>query len=88
VVVRFTVRGTHRGTFLGAEGTGRAVELTGIAVHRVVDRQIAETWVNWDTSASHSRSLWFCFRSRPWAIGKRRRAASNLGVHTDGTHPA
>jgi steroid delta-isomerase-like uncharacterized protein len=49
VVVRFTARGTHRGTFLGAKGTGRAVEMTGIAVHRVADRQIAETWVSWDT---------------------------------------
>ena len=49
VVVRFTARGTHRGTFLGAEGTGRAVELTGIAVHRVADAQIAETWASWDT---------------------------------------
>jgi steroid delta-isomerase-like uncharacterized protein len=49
VVVRLTARGTHRGTYLGAEGTGRAVETTGFAVHRVVDRQITETWVSWDT---------------------------------------
>jgi steroid delta-isomerase-like uncharacterized protein len=49
VVVRFTARGTHRGTFLGAEGTGRAVEMTGIAVHRIAYRQIAETWASWDT---------------------------------------
>jgi steroid delta-isomerase-like uncharacterized protein len=48
VAVRFTARGTHRGTWLGAEGTGRVVALTGIAVHRIVDGQIGETWVSWD----------------------------------------
>jgi len=49
VVVRFTARGTHRGMFLGAEGTGVAVTVTGVAVHRIADAQIAETWLNWDT---------------------------------------
>jgi steroid delta-isomerase-like uncharacterized protein len=49
VAVRFTARGTHRGTFLGAAGTDRMVEMTGIAVHRVADGQITETWVNWDS---------------------------------------
>jgi steroid delta-isomerase-like uncharacterized protein len=48
VVVRFTARGTHRGTWWGAEGTGRVVATTGIAVHRVVDGRIAETWVSRD----------------------------------------
>jgi steroid delta-isomerase-like uncharacterized protein len=49
VAVRFTVRGTHRGTFLGAEATGRAVTATGFAVHRLDAGQVAETWVGWDT---------------------------------------
>jgi steroid delta-isomerase-like uncharacterized protein len=49
VAVRITARGTHRGTFLGVEGTGRAVKLTGVAVHRVAHREIAETWIEWDT---------------------------------------
>jgi steroid delta-isomerase-like uncharacterized protein len=49
VAVRITARGTHRGTFLGVEGTGRVVELTGVAVHRIADGQIAETWIWWDT---------------------------------------
>jgi steroid delta-isomerase-like uncharacterized protein len=48
VAVRFTVRGTHRGPFLGAEGTGRAVTVTGVAVHRLAAGQIAETWLSWD----------------------------------------
>lgn len=49
VAVRFTLRGTHRGPFLGAEGTGEAVEVAGVAVHRIADDQIAETWLSWDT---------------------------------------
>jgi steroid delta-isomerase-like uncharacterized protein len=49
VAVRLTARGTHRGTFLGVEGTNRAVGLTGVAVHRIADGQIAETWIWWDT---------------------------------------
>jgi steroid delta-isomerase-like uncharacterized protein len=49
VVVRVTARGTHRGTWLGAAGTERVVALTGIAVYRIVDGQIVETWVSWDT---------------------------------------
>ena len=48
VAVRFTFRGTHRGPFLGAEGTGEAVAVTGVAVHRIADDQIAETWLSWD----------------------------------------
>jgi hypothetical protein len=34
---------------LGAEGTEREVALTVVAILSVVDRQIAETWVGWDT---------------------------------------
>jgi steroid delta-isomerase-like uncharacterized protein len=49
VAVRFTARGTHRGTILGAEGSEHVVAVSGVAIHRVVDRQIAETWVSWDT---------------------------------------
>ena len=49
IAVRFTLRGTHRGRFLGAEGTDRAVEVAGVAVHRIADDQIAATWLSWDT---------------------------------------
>jgi steroid delta-isomerase-like uncharacterized protein len=49
VAVRITARGTHRGAILGAEATERAVTVTGVAILRVVDRQIAETWISWDT---------------------------------------
>ena len=49
VAVRFTLRGTHRGEVLGADGTDRAIAVTGAAVFRLAHRMIAETWVAWDT---------------------------------------
>jgi steroid delta-isomerase-like uncharacterized protein len=49
VIVRFTARGTQHGPFLGTAGTGRPVEVTGVAIHRLVDGRIGETWVWWDT---------------------------------------
>jgi steroid delta-isomerase-like uncharacterized protein len=48
VLVRFTARGTHLGPILGANGHGEEVTVTGTAVYRMADRQIAETWVTWD----------------------------------------
>lgn len=40
VAVRWTVRGIHRGDFLGVPPTGRAVRLRGIAIYRVVAGRI------------------------------------------------
>ena len=48
VVARATVRGTHQGEFSGIAPTGRAVEATAIAIYRVRDGRIAESWVEAD----------------------------------------
>ncbi len=48
VVFRGTETGTHEGEFVGHEPTGETFEITGLAMHRVRDGQIAETWANWD----------------------------------------
>jgi steroid delta-isomerase-like uncharacterized protein len=48
VVFRGTETGTHEGEFVGHEPTGETFEMTGLAMHRVRDGQIAETWANWD----------------------------------------
>ena len=45
VVRRFSLRGTHRGTFLGVPASGQAVVLRGIAIDRVARGQLAESWV-------------------------------------------
>ncbi len=42
VATRLTARGTQRGAWLGTAPTGRALELTGINLNRVVDGRIVE----------------------------------------------
>jgi steroid delta-isomerase-like uncharacterized protein len=44
VVSRNSVRGTHRGEYLGIPSTGRSVTYNEIFVFRFVDGRIAETW--------------------------------------------
>ena len=48
VVVRYTARGTHSGTFEGVEPTGHQVEWTGIVIYRIADDEIAEVWLETD----------------------------------------
>ena len=49
VVYRGTIRGTHRGAFMGIAPTGKHVTFTGIAIFRVEEGKIAELWQNLDT---------------------------------------
>ncbi len=42
VATRITARGTHLGRWLGMEPTGKAVEITGVNIDRVVDGRIVE----------------------------------------------
>jgi steroid delta-isomerase-like uncharacterized protein len=44
VAWRFTVRATHIGSFRGIPPTGKPVTLTGIAMTRMRDGQMAENW--------------------------------------------
>jgi steroid delta-isomerase-like uncharacterized protein len=44
VVTRFRSSGTHRGEFAGIPATGRRVEISEVAIYRLVDGQIAEQW--------------------------------------------
>lgn len=48
VAVREVNRGTHTGTLLGIEPTGRQIEFTGINIYRIEDGQVAETWQHID----------------------------------------
>ncbi len=45
VAVRFTVRGTHVGEYLGIPATGRNVDFTGMVQYRLKNGKIAETWL-------------------------------------------
>ncbi|MBV0902257.1 ester cyclase [Haloarcula salina] len=49
VAMRVTLRGTHRGEFMGAEATGKAVEVQNMVFTRIEDGLIAERWVQPDT---------------------------------------
>lgn len=49
VVTRWTFSGTHQGTFIGIEATGRELRSSGISIYRIVDQKIAEEWAEWDT---------------------------------------
>ena len=44
VMTRWTAHGTHQGELQGLPATGKSSTVTGIAVDRIVDRKIAETW--------------------------------------------
>jgi steroid delta-isomerase-like uncharacterized protein len=44
VVARVTVRGTHRGEFLGYPPTNRPIQWTAIHLWRIADGRLAERW--------------------------------------------
>jgi steroid delta-isomerase-like uncharacterized protein len=48
VCSRATTRGTHQGEIFGIPATGRVVTMTGLTVVRIVEGQIAESWVKND----------------------------------------
>jgi len=48
VMTRMTVRATFLGECLGFQPTGKMVEVSGIAVHRVAGGQLVEHWAHMD----------------------------------------
>ena len=48
VVTRWNATAIHQGEFAGVPATGKPVTITAINIHRVVDGQIQEGWLNWD----------------------------------------
>ena len=44
VVVRYTVRATHKRAFMNIPASGRPVVYTGIAIFRIADGKIVEQW--------------------------------------------
>ncbi len=47
VTIRWTMRGTRSGTFLGQPPTGEAVELSAIVIFRIADGKLVERWAGW-----------------------------------------
>src|SRR5579872_5975548 len=48
VVERWTMRGTHRGEFMGVSPTNRQVTVGGIDIYRYKDGKRVETWSQFD----------------------------------------
>ena len=48
VAARATLRGTHRGEFMGIAPTGKHVTLTSISINRIEEGKMAEMWDNSD----------------------------------------
>lgn len=48
VVTRFTSTGTQKGEIMGIQPTNKKVSWTGIAINRIENGKIVESWVNWD----------------------------------------
>jgi predicted ester cyclase len=44
IAVHFTVTGTHRGAFQGAEATGRRVTISEFTLYHLEDDKFAEVW--------------------------------------------
>ncbi len=51
VVIRWTMRGTHAGEFMGSAPTGNSVTVKAIECFRIADGRIVERWSNWDQLA-------------------------------------
>lgn len=47
VAMRWTLRGTHRGPFLGRPPTGRPVQLCATTIWRIKDGKVTERWAGW-----------------------------------------
>jgi steroid delta-isomerase-like uncharacterized protein len=45
MALRWEARGTHRGEYLGVQGTGRSVSYSGITFYELRDGRIAHAWV-------------------------------------------
>ena len=48
VALRWTMTGTHEGSMMGEEPTGRPVELKAVEINRFADGKLAETWAQSD----------------------------------------
>jgi steroid delta-isomerase-like uncharacterized protein len=48
VVARFTETATHKGEFMGVPASGKSIKFTEMAIVRIANGQIVESWYNVD----------------------------------------
>ena len=51
VSTRWTAKGTNTGPFGGMQATGKAVEIEGLIIDRVINGKVEERWELWDQMA-------------------------------------
>lgn len=51
VMVRFTLRGVHKGEFMGIPATGKNVAVPGVIIYRIANGKIADHWMLMDSMA-------------------------------------
>jgi predicted ester cyclase len=44
VVTRYTIQGTHKGTFMGIPGTGKKLDIKGVQIDKIVGGKRVENW--------------------------------------------
>src|SRR5918997_1771256 len=66
VMTRLTTRATFTGEILGFRPTGKVVEVSGIAVHRVAGGRLVEHWAHMD-SAGFMEQLGAAAQPAEWA---------------------
>lgn len=48
VVVHWTARGTHKGSFLGMPASNKKSTVSGTSIYRLEGSKIVESWANWN----------------------------------------
>jgi predicted ester cyclase len=48
VARRFLLHGTHTTSFLGLPPSGHRVTVSGMAINRLIDHRLAESWITYD----------------------------------------
>jgi steroid delta-isomerase-like uncharacterized protein len=48
VVVRWSCKGKHTGSFQGIAPTNKEFTISGISIYRIANNKITEVWQNWD----------------------------------------
>jgi steroid delta-isomerase-like uncharacterized protein len=58
VALRWSIRGTHLGDWLGVPPTGNHMAATGISVYRIAGGKVVENWTNIDLSPTEEEQRW------------------------------
>ena len=55
VMLRATLRGTHKGLFMGLEPTGKSIRVEAVGIFKIVDGKVAEEWAILDVAGLNAQ---------------------------------